>query len=68
MIYYHHPEPKRVLFHLGRDLGERQDLASQQKEVLESLSSDLATHLRETGAALPSIDGQTIPMPDELRP
>jgi arylsulfatase A-like enzyme len=68
MIYYHHPEPKRVLFHLGRDLGERQDLASQQKEILESLSSDLATHLRETGAALPSVDGQTIPMPDELRP
>ena len=67
MIYYYHPEPKRVLYHLGRDLGESRDLADQQEKILADLSEELARHLRETGASLPSINGQTIPLPDELK-
>ena len=66
MIYYHHPEPKRVLFQLQEDLGESRDVAQQNPQILQSLSKQLANHLRQTGASLPSRDGRRIPMPDEL--
>ena len=66
MIYYHHPKPKRVLYNLAEDIGEKRDLAAEKKKLLELLSKDLADHLRKTAAAMPSRDGQTIPMPDQL--
>ncbi len=66
MIYYHHPEPRRVLYNLEKDIGEEMDLASSEEAVLYYLSRDLADHLRRTGAALPSRNGKMIPLPDAL--
>ena len=67
LIYYHHPEPRRVLYHLGKDVGEKHDRAADESEKMEELSADLGRHLREIGASLPSRNGRMIPWPDALK-
>ena len=66
LIYYHHPEPRRVLFHLGKDLGEKHDLSAQQPQKREQLSRLLGEHLRAVKARLPHRNGVEIPHPDRI--
>ncbi len=66
MIYYHHPTPKRVLYHLEDDLSEKKDVALQQPKILEQLSRLLGEHLRQVSAGMPTRDGKAIPYPDRL--
>ncbi|HIO65694.1 MAG TPA: sulfatase [Planctomycetes bacterium] len=66
MIYYHHPTPKRVLYHLGDDLSEKTDVASSHPEVLTAMSQLLGDHLRTVSAGMPARAGKMIPYPDRL--
>ena len=42
------------LYHLGRDIGERRNLASRRKQVLQHLSGSLDVWLEATEAPIPS--------------
>ena len=66
LIYYHHPQPQRVLFHLGQDVGEKTDMAAQQPQIRDQLSQLLGQHLRAVKAGLPRRNGTTIPYPDRM--
>ena len=68
MIYYHHPLPTRVLYHLGDDLAEKNDLSKENPQVLATLSASLGKHLRQVKAGMPSRAGRMIPYPDRLMP
>lgn len=66
LIYYHHPEPKRRLYHLGQDLAEETDLAQQKPRIRDQLSKELGNHLRAVKAGMPQHDETQIPYPDQL--
>ena len=66
MVYDMRDQSKQ-LYNLQSDIGENNDVAAQNLEVVKTLSRDLGTHLRQWKATMP-IDKKsntTAPMPDE---
>jgi hypothetical protein len=57
-----------VLYHLGDDLAEKNDLSKENPQVLAALSATLGKHLRQVKAGMPSRAGRMIPYPDRLMP
>lgn len=58
----HHFEGSRdELFHLGRDPGERDDLAARRPDTVRLLRSSLQRHLAAVGAQLPTPNGDADP-------
>lgn len=67
LIYYHHPQPHRVLFDLDKDLGEKNDRSAQKPKIVAQLSQLLGEHLRAVNAGMPQRDGTPIPYPDRMK-
>jgi len=55
LIHYYEPGRKAELFHLGEDLGERDNRAASHPEVADRLRERLRAHLREVDAQFPRL-------------
>lgn len=66
-LIYYHDGPGVELFHLGQDLGETRNLASQEPQRVRELASRLSSFLRERKAAMPLVKatGKAVPLPDQ---
>ena len=68
-LIYHYGPRKAELFNLRDDIGEQHDLAEQQPEKVDELSTKLTAFLRQSNAQMPidKTTGQPVPLPD-VRP
>ncbi len=69
-IYYHEPErlPREELFNLQSDVGEKNNLITQEKTRLVEMRRTLSDYLRSVDAQMPVLQKtkQSIPYPDQL--
>ncbi len=68
-LIYWYKDGKKELYNIREDIGETTDLASQQPELVATLSKDLADFLRGCDAQRPTLTatGEPCPWPDENR-
>jgi len=52
----YYEDGREELYHLGKDLGEKKDLALENPSLVARLSSELSAHLAEVGAEIPQRD------------
>lgn len=67
-LIYYYENGKKELFNIPNDIGEKNDLASQNAPIVKRLSKELGKHLRKVDGQRPSFKatGKPCPWPDEL--
>lgn len=67
-LIHRHDTDRLELYNLREDIGERTDLSDQHPEKVRELAVKLTTHLKATGADIPSVKatGRPVPFPVEL--
>ncbi len=66
-LVYWYFDGSKELYNLREDIGEENDIAEENPEVVDELSRRLSEYLREAGAQRPSLrsDGSACPWPDK---
>lgn len=66
-LIYYYENGKKELFNIPNDIGEKNDLASQNAPIVKRLSKELGKHLRKVDGQRPSFKatGRPCPWPDE---
>lgn len=69
-LVYYYENGQKELFNLRQDIGENQNVASQNPAIVQQLSADLGKHLRKVNAQRPSFktSGEMTPWPDQIKP
>lgn len=67
-LVYYYEDGKKELFNIPDDIGEKNDLATQHREIVKRLSKDLGKYLRKVDGQRPSFKatGKPCPWPDEI--
>lgn len=66
-LIFYHEDGRNELYHLGRDVGEQNNLAGKHPEKVAVLKAKLEAWLAETGAILPRIDLRFDPIKFDAR-
>lgn len=66
-LIYYYEDARKELFNIRKDIGEKYNLAGQEPELVETLSKELGTYLREVNAQRPYFKetGREALWPDE---
>lgn len=66
-LIYYYADGKKELFNIKNDIGEKNNLATAEPDLVKKLSEELANYLRGVDAQRPSFKatGQPVPWPDE---
>lgn len=67
-LVYDYETGKKELFNISEDIGERNNLATQNAKIVNKLSKKLGNYLRKVGAQRPAFkaNGKLCPFPDEI--
>lgn len=67
-LVYYYTDGRKELFNIKNDIGEKTNLVSVFPEITETLSAELGSRLRESGAQRPTFrqTGKPCPWPDEI--
>lgn len=67
-LVYYYETGKKELFNIPDDIGEKNNVADQNPEIVTHLSKQLGNYLRATGAQRPSfkLTNKPCPWPDEI--
>ncbi len=67
-LIYWYKDQSFELFNITDDIGEQNNLAGREPEILKELASELGVYLRSIGAVRPlfKTTGEPVPWPDEL--
>ena len=67
-LVYRHRTQTLELYNLAEDLSERNNLADQQREVLQMMAKAMGDKLRDYDAQMPTVraTGKPLPYPEEL--
>lgn len=67
-LIYYYENGQKELFNIPNDIGEKNNLASQNAPIVKRLSKELGKHLRKVDGQRPSFKatGKPCPWPDEL--
>ena len=66
-LVYWYKDGKKELFNLKEDIGETTDIAAENPDIVDRLSKDLGSYLRQVGGQRPTFKatGKDCPWPDE---
>lgn len=66
-LIYYYEDQRKELFNIRHDIGERNNLASTEQEVVLQLSKELGSYLRKVGGQRPNLksNGQPVSWPDQ---
>lgn len=67
-LIYYYKTGKKELFNIKEDIGEKNNLASENPKIVKELSKELGRQLRKKDAQRPSYksNNQPVPWPDEI--
>lgn len=68
-LIYYYDSGKKELYNISEDIGEKQNLVSQNPKKVNQLSKELGKYLRKVDALRPSFksSGKLCPWPDEVK-